>query len=579
MSGSRFEMARKPVITRSGDTSEIPAQRRSRRRRPRLWTLIARRELASSIVLVAAGLAVIPLILTTIAFGHAFRDSETNNADARLAVAERLGFERVSAAALRAATAARALAQDPTVQAAVERGDAQAAATYGYRRGDLSVSVDTGTPAPTPAPAETISTLVSIVASGATIGHVKGTVRLGPQLAAAGSGQHVELVLAEDGVVRAGNLRGLRSQGLSATPQSIQIRGAGYRVLRTTVVPGVDLVAAASNHSINAAVHRRQLVILGAGVLTIAALALTAMLLARRWRPAARRTQDRGGHRSPVALVGDVFAAAHDPRALLPVILETAVAAMDTPGGRVLWDGDEIAAIGSPPAAGNRLVFALDEPDESAAGGRQIELYAPRGGFTATAREIAEALVAQGRIALENARLHTVVRRQAVTDELTDLANRRRFMEVLEYEVARAARFGSPLALVLFDLDHFKQINDRYGHQIGDDVLRSTAEAIRNRVRETDLPARIGGEEFAIILAGTDIEGAFTMAEEFRIDLSQQVKVEGADWTVTASFGVAALHDNETAGALIGAADGALYRAKAEGRNRVCSETNNAPAY
>jgi len=101
---------------------------------------------------------------------------------------------------------------------------------------------------------------------------------------------------------------------------------------------------------------------------------------------------------------------------------------------------------------------------------------------------------------------------------------------------------------------------------------------MRNRVRETDLPARIGGEEFAIILAGTDIEGAFTMAEEFRLDLSQQVRVEGADWTVTASFGVAALHANETAGALIGAAYGALYRAKAEGRNRVCIEANNASA-
>jgi diguanylate cyclase (GGDEF)-like protein len=69
------------------------------------------------------------------------------------------------------------------------------------------------------------------------------------------------------------------------------------------------------------------------------------------------------------------------------------------------------------------------------------------------------------------------------------------------------------------------------------------------------------------------------MAEEFRLDLSQQVRVEGADWTVTASFGVAALHDDETAGALIGAADGALYRAKAEGRNRVCTANNNAPAY
>src|SRR5260370_19015628 len=122
-------------------------------------------------LLVSAALAVLPLLLMTIAFGHAFRDCETKSAEARLAVAERLGFERVSAAALRAATAARALAQDPKVQAAVERGDAQAATTSGYRRGDLSVSIDTGTPAPTPAPAETISTLVSIVASGATLRH------------------------------------------------------------------------------------------------------------------------------------------------------------------------------------------------------------------------------------------------------------------------------------------------------------------------------------------------------------------------------------------------------------------------
>jgi diguanylate cyclase (GGDEF)-like protein len=403
---------------------------------------------------------------------------------------------------------------------------------------------------------------------------VQATVRIATQLAAAGSAQHVELVLAEGGLVKSGSLRGLRSQGPAATPESIRLRGDGYRTLHTTVAPSVDLVAVVSDHSIDAAVHRRQLVILGAGVLTIAALALAAMLLARRWRPSAR-----GGHRSPAALVGDVFAAAHNPRALLPVILETAVAATNAPGGRVLWDGDEIATIGSPPTASQRLAFALDEAEESIGEGRRIELYAPRGGFTDNDREIAEALVAQGRIALENARLHTVVRRQAVTDELTDLANRRRFMEDLEYEVARAARFGTPLALVLFDLDHFKQINDRYGHQVGDDVLRSTAAAMRNRVRETDLPARVGGEEFAIILAGTDIEGAVTMAEEFRLDLSQQVRVEAAaDWTVTASFGVAALHDNETAGALIGAADGALYRAKAEGRNRVCTANNSAPA-
>ena len=141
-----------------------------------------------------------------------------------------------------------------------------------------------------------------------------------------------------------------------------------------------------------------------------------------------------------------------------------------------------------------------------------------------------------------HARLHSVVRRQAVTDELTDLANRRRFMEVLQQEVARATRFGSALALALCDLDNFKQINDRCGHQAGDDVLRATANVIRERVRETDLPARIGGEEFAVILSGTDIRGAYALAEQLRHDLSARVRVPLADWAVTASFGIAMLH-------------------------------------
>jgi diguanylate cyclase (GGDEF)-like protein len=164
-----------------------------------------------------------------------------------------------------------------------------------------------------------------------------------------------------------------------------------------------------------------------------------------------------------------------------------------------------------------------------------------------------------------------------VTDDLTDLANRRRFIESLGQEVARSARLETPLALVLFDLDHFKLVNDRCGHQVGDDVLRSAADVIRARVRETDLAARIGGEEFAVILPGTDLEGAVSLAENLRRDISVGVELPDDDLILTASFGVAEHHPGEPAETLIGVADRALYRAKAEGRNRVNAADGEQP--
>jgi diguanylate cyclase (GGDEF)-like protein len=261
------------------------------------------------------------------------------------------------------------------------------------------------------------------------------------------------------------------------------------------------------------------------------------------------------------------------------VLLETAVVATNAHGGHVDWSGDRIATIGSPIPGRRQLVLPLDDEPREATQSR-IVLYAPRVGFAHDALNVADALVAQGRIALENAHLQTVVRRQAVTDELTDLANRRRFMEVLQQEVARAARFDQPLALVLFDLDYFKQINDQYGHQMGDEVLRATAAVIRGRVRETDLPARVGGEEFGVILSGTDVQGAAALAENLRIDLTQLVDVLGPDSPVTASFGVAEIGRGGSAEFLIGSADRALYRAKALGRNRVCAaDGETSPAH
>ena len=119
-------------------------------------------------------------------------------------------------------------------------------------------------------------------------------------------------------------------------------------------------------------------------------------------------------------------------------------------------------------------------------------------------------------IALENARLHGLVQRQAVTDELTGLANRRRFLTQLESEIARSRRTGATLAIVLADLDDFKRVNDTYGHEVGDEALGTFAEILRTTVRDIDLPVRLGGEEFAVLLPDTDLPGAVQLAERVR---------------------------------------------------------------
>ena len=163
---------------------------------------------------------------------------------------------------------------------------------------------------------------------------------------------------------------------------------------------------------------------------------------------------------------------------------------------------------------------------------------------------------------------------QAVTDELTGLANLRAFMNRLEQEIERSRRFSTPLALVMLDLDHFKHINDEYGHQQGDEVLALVADVLRDFSRDIDAPARYGGEELAVVLPQTDSEGAEQLAERIReaVERLEVPRVDGGAGFLhlQASFGVASLPENavDRAG-LIAAADAALYRAKRAGRNRV----------
>ncbi|HVY49330.1 MAG TPA: GGDEF domain-containing protein, partial [Minicystis sp.] len=130
--------------------------------------------------------------------------------------------------------------------------------------------------------------------------------------------------------------------------------------------------------------------------------------------------------------------------------------------------------------------------------------------------ETAASLAAQAVIALENARLHRIVEQQALVDGLTGLANRRSAEEMLRSELTRTERFGGEVALVLADLDDFKSVDDRYGHPAGDAVLREFARRLRHTVREVDLAARWGGEEFFLLLPGPDAAGAARLAERAR---------------------------------------------------------------
>ncbi len=172
----------------------------------------------------------------------------------------------------------------------------------------------------------------------------------------------------------------------------------------------------------------------------------------------------------------------------------------------------------------------------------------------------------------ERTRLLQEIEAQAITDPLTGLYNRRHFLQIFEQEISRSVRYKEPLSLLMFDLDHFKDINDTYGHIAGDYALQEIARLLKNNLRNCDLVGRYGGEEFIILLPGSDKEAAYRTADRIRAQLSSRVfHFEEDDFHITTSIGVAEL--NEVApGALaplIKAADNALYRAKSLGRNRV----------
>jgi diguanylate cyclase (GGDEF)-like protein len=194
--------------------------------------------------------------------------------------------------------------------------------------------------------------------------------------------------------------------------------------------------------------------------------------------------------------------------------------------------------------------------------------------------ETVEFLAEQGGAAIENVLLHEEAQRLSLTDQLTGAWNRRYFQMQFRQVLATAQRFERPFSILMLDLDHFKLVNDTYGHPRGDAILVDFAGRVEKVLREVDTFARYGGEEFICLLSETDVEGALTTAGKIR-DAVKNKKFGGLGEepvSLTVSIGVASHPEHGRAfRPLIEAADQALYRAKQDGRDRVCTAQKPAP--
>ncbi len=314
--------------------------------------------------------------------------------------------------------------------------------------------------------------------------------------------------------------------------------------------------------------------------------------------------RERGRLQEAIRRVGESFARGLDRVGVLEIVVQTAVDGVGAEAGRATMRRradapmEEVARTGDPELfhralhAAELAVMDAGEVAEIQIGGATA-LAAPlsateaedrvlaiislaRGdrGFTSQERDLFSYLTSQAAVSVENVDLHETVSRQAVTDELTGLFNHRRFQEVMSAEVERARRYDAEMGLIMLDIDNFKRVNDTYGHVQGDMVLREVARVLRQSAREIDEPARYGGEEMAVALPQTDLDGAYRFAERVRtrIEALELPLLEGDGiLKVTASFGAASLAasgqmDKE---GLVAAADAALYRAKRSGKNRT----------
>lgn len=323
-------------------------------------------------------------------------------------------------------------------------------------------------------------------------------------------------------------------------------------------------------------------------------------------RRLAELSQERARLRASIRRIGAAFASNLDRPALLELALRTAVDAVAADAGRItarrmpeerlveasrvgpiaarqglVHEAEQAALTGGDlgeAASSDIAVLAVPlgpvEGTERASG--VITVSRAGGPFADDDRAVLRSLAAQATLALRNVQLHVQVSLQAVTDELTGLANHGRFQDLLGAEVEQVRRYHHPVGLIMLDIDNFKSVNDTYGHQQGDVVLQHVAHAVRETSREADTPARYGGEEMALILPHTDLDGSYAIAERLRAAVAE-LEVprlgDGGVLRVTASLGVASASAG-TKDALIGEADAALYAAKRQGKNQTVKATS-----
>jgi diguanylate cyclase (GGDEF)-like protein len=300
--------------------------------------------------------------------------------------------------------------------------------------------------------------------------------------------------------------------------------------------------------------------------------------------------------------LGEAVAANLDRDALLELVVRTAVDGVGADAGRAcvrLPEGmalqersrvgnlDGLEAVvesvesqalreGRPREVSTGVANAIAHPLRGADGGTEVVgvVSIGRAGrpFTPGDRDLFSYLASQAARSIENVQLHETAARESITDDLTGLPNRRAFDDALASEIERSKRYGTGVGLVILDLDNFKAVNDTYGHQQGDIVLREVARVLRETSREIDHPARYGGEELAVVVPGTDLDGTFNFAERMRERIGDLriPRMDGSGAiTVTTSCGVAAVPPAAAdEGTLLAAADAALYEAKRSGKNK-----------
>jgi diguanylate cyclase (GGDEF)-like protein len=565
-------------------------------------------------------LSLLPLAAAFWGFSTVAARSETRRVDARLQAELRAGLATYQEDLVAADEAAADLARDPAFQRALVSRDRAAIRNLLKEHANLRVEAangfEVGRVDPTAATRQ-----VAVVGARGTRGAVIAAVPLDQRLvtrleARSGLDPDDHVILIEDRRVVAGPAKTLGGafEALPDKTHTLTFSGTRYRALVAETLndlPSATIGVISPQTRIDAANHaamERLLVGLFACLLLVATVAYIEgraivralrrlvdatraisrgdleqrvpvqgrdefALLGRTFNEMAAQLQtrldelerQRARLRDVIARFGEALGATHDPDQLMRLIVEGAIEATMAKGGVIVSSTGELIQAGIPEGE-EKIEVPLTAGQVSFG---SLVLFGDS--FDDEERMTAVSLASQAVVALDNARLHRIVERQALVDGLTGLPNRRQCEETLAAELARLERFGGPLAVVVADLDWFKDVNDRYGHPSGDAVLREFAQLLQETLRDVDLAGRWGGEEFLLILPGTDLEGGARVADRIRSALAGRIvlSADGSPIPVTASFGVAATPPASTAAELFSAADAALYEAKRNGKNRV----------